>query len=75
MYKIPEEYMNKYRFVTLAALRGEQLQMGARPRIDSPHQKPTLIAQEEVAEGVIAPWDPAAAEAELEAAEVETQEE
>ena len=74
MFKIPEDYVNKYRFVTLAALRGEQLQMGARPRVESRHNKPTLIAQEEVAEGLVAPWDPEEAEAE-EAAEIEVVEE
>ena len=68
MFKIPEDYVNKYRFVTLAALRGEQLQMGARPRIESRHRKPTLIAQEEVAEGYVEPWDPEEAEAEAEEA-------
>ena len=42
--------------------------MGARPRIESRHLKPTLVAQEEVAEGVVEPWDPAEAEAEEAAA-------
>jgi len=70
MFKIPEDFKNKYRFVTLAALRGEQLQMGARSRIDSRHSKATLVAQEEVAEGLVEPWDPAEDE-ELETLAVE----
>lgn len=74
MFKIPEDYVNKYRFVTLAALRGEQLQMGARPRVESRHNKATLIAQEEVAEGLVEPWDPEEAEAEA-AAQAEAEEE
>ena len=34
MFKLPQGVDNKYRFVTLAAQRAEQLQCGARPRLD-----------------------------------------
>jgi DNA-directed RNA polymerase omega subunit len=57
MTKIPEHNMSKYRFVMLAALRAEQLQAGAIPRIDSDTRKPTVLAQEEVAAGVVDAWD------------------
>jgi DNA-directed RNA polymerase subunit omega len=49
--------MSKYRFVMLAALRAEQLQAGALPRIDSDTRKATVLAQEEVAAGVVEAWD------------------
>ena len=58
MYKMPEGTESKYRFVTLAALRAEQLQAGALPRVESPSHKATVIAQQEVAEGVVGEWRP-----------------
>jgi DNA-directed RNA polymerase omega subunit len=64
MIKLPDNTMSKYRFVMLAALRAEQLQAGAIPRIDSDTSKATVLAQEEVAAGVVDAWDgtqPAAA--------------
>lgn len=60
MFKLPETVGNKYRFVTLAALRAEQLQIGALPRIESDSRKPTVIAQEEVARGVVEPLEESA---------------
>ena len=65
MYRLPKDVENKYRFVTLAAQRAEQLQMGARPRVEvAEHRKPTMVAQEEVATGLIDLWDPQRTEAE-----------
>jgi DNA-directed RNA polymerase subunit omega len=58
MVKLPDNTMSKYRFVMLAALRAEQLQAGAIPRIDSDTRKATVLAQEEVAAGVVDVWDP-----------------
>jgi DNA-directed RNA polymerase omega subunit len=57
MTKVPDTAMSKYRFVVLAALRAEQLQAGAIPRIDSDTNKATVLAQEEVAAGVVEAWD------------------
>ena len=57
MFKIPESFESKYRFVMLAALRAEQLQAGAVPRVDTVSRKPTVMAQEEVAAGVVEAWD------------------
>jgi DNA-directed RNA polymerase omega subunit len=57
MNKLPDNTMSKYRFVMLAALRAEQLQAGALPRIDSDTSKATVLAQEEVAAGVVDAWD------------------
>lgn len=58
MYKLPEEMESKYRFVTVAALRAEQLQAGAPARVESPSHKPTVIAQQEVAQGAVGEWNP-----------------
>lgn len=58
MYKIPENLDSKYRFVMLAALRAEQLQAGAIPRVERPASpKATVIAQQEVASGLVEEWD------------------
>ena len=57
MFKIPESFGSKYRFVMLAALRAEQLQAGAVPRVDTVSRKATVMAQEEVAAGVVEAWD------------------
>jgi DNA-directed RNA polymerase subunit omega len=46
---------SKYRLILVAAQRSKQLQRGARPRVemDSLRHKPTRIALEEVARGLI----------------------
>ncbi len=58
MYKLPEDLESKYKFVTLASKRAEQLQTGARARIVAPDRKFTVVAQAEVAEGVVTAWEP-----------------
>ena len=58
MYKLPENMESKYKFVTLASKRAEQLQAGAPSRVDEPDRKVTVVAQAEVAEGVVDVWDP-----------------
>jgi DNA-directed RNA polymerase omega subunit len=63
MFKVPENLESKYRFVTLSALRAEQLQIGAQPRVPQPSHKHTVAAQEEVAAGLVEAWDPEEAEA------------
>lgn len=70
MFKLPETIQSKYEFVTLAAKRAEQLQSGALPRVERATNKVTVIAQEEVAGGLVAPVDPDA-----EVPEEETEEE
>jgi len=46
---------SKYRLILVAAQRSKQLQRGARPRVemDSQRHKPTRIALEEVARGMV----------------------
>ena len=58
MFKLPESIDNKYRFVTLAAKRAEQLQAGALPRVQETERKHTVLAQQEVAAGLIELWSP-----------------
>jgi DNA-directed RNA polymerase omega subunit len=58
MFKLPEDIENKYRFVTLASKRAEQLQFGALPRVADTARKATVIAQEEVATGLVELWTP-----------------
>ena len=48
-----KKLLGKYEFVTLASLRAEQLQMGARPRVDEQDRKVTMVAQIEVATGEV----------------------
>jgi DNA-directed RNA polymerase omega subunit len=69
MFKLPENMMSKYAFVTLAAKRAEQLQTGALPRIDPNTNKVTVIAQAEVAAGLVKAVDPEADSADPEAEE------
>ena len=70
MFKLPENLLSTYRFVTLASMRAEQLQAGAIPRVKSQHRKATIVAQEEVAAGVVEAYDPDAVQ-ENSAAEAE----
>jgi len=44
---------NKFKFIAIAAARCQQLQRGARPRVESRSHKPVTIAQEEVRTGLI----------------------
>jgi len=71
MFKLPEDLDSKYRFVTLASLRAEQLQSGAVPRTDAHSAKPTILAQAEVAAGVVEEWDPESEEIDEAAGEEE----
>ena len=76
MYKLPESMKNKYSFVTLASKRAEQLQMGAPARVAAdPDRKWTVVAQEEVALGLVEQWDPAQEEIEVEGGFEEEEEE
>ncbi len=58
MYKIPEDLESKFEFVTLVARRAEQLQMGAVPRVELDTNKVAVLAQKEVATGVVKAIDP-----------------
>jgi len=71
MYKLPENLDSKYRFVTLASKRAEQLQTGARPKVEDTDRKVTVMAQEEVATGLVDVWDGQDAEPSADAADEE----
>ncbi len=58
MYKLPEDLESKYKFVTLASKRAEQLQTGALARVPVTDRKFTVVAQAEVAEGEVSVWEP-----------------
>ena len=51
--KIPSEVGSKYRFIILSGQRVAQLQKGAKPRLDMPHdnEKKTHIAMKELMDG------------------------
>jgi DNA-directed RNA polymerase omega subunit len=71
MFKIPDSVRNKYEFVTLAAQRAEQLQIGAPPKLASGSTKVTVTAQAEVAQNLIPLLDSAQPEEQAEAVEEE----
>lgn len=58
MYKLPKRLKSKYEFVTLASKRAEQLQMGAQSKVDPAGRRATVVAQEEVAMGLVTVWEP-----------------
>ena len=53
MQKIPDNIDSKFRFITIAAMRAKQLQRGALPKLETAATKPTAIARQEVASGLI----------------------
>lgn len=48
-----EKIDSKYKFVVLASQRSEQLVEGARQKVDINSKKPTVVAQQEVLEGLV----------------------
>ena len=44
---LPKDVDSKFRFIAVAAQRAKQLQIGAKPRVDTRSRKPTRIAVEE----------------------------
>ena len=53
MIELPEGVDSVFRYIVITALRAEQLIQGARPRLESKHVKPTLIAKDEVDAGLV----------------------
>lgn len=51
MIQYPDDLESKFRFATVASLRCQQLQKGARQRVTSRSRKYTTVAQEEVLAG------------------------
>lgn len=44
---------NKFKFITIAAARCNQLQRGALPRVEARSRKPVTLAMEEVRRGMV----------------------
>ncbi len=51
--EVPPGIDSKFRFILIAAKRARQLQAGAKPLVQSTSKKPTRIAQQEVAAGLV----------------------
>lgn len=71
MIQYPDNLESKFKFVALSALRCEQLQKGAKPRVTASTQKFTTVAQEEVLAGEVREMTPEEITAAQEAAAVE----
>jgi DNA-directed RNA polymerase omega subunit len=50
---IPDNIDSKYRFVILSALRARQIQGGSLPMVEDHGRKSTIVAQQEVVEGLV----------------------
>ena len=53
---LPKEVDSKFRFITVSAQRAKQLQIGAKPRVDTRSRKSTRIAMQEVLAGTVS-WE------------------
>lgn len=53
MNDLPEGFDSVFRHIVVVSQRAEQLLSGARPRIDREHAKPTLVALDEVNQGLV----------------------
>lgn len=53
MIKDSKNFDCKYKFVVIASQRSEQLVDGARQKIESFSNKPTIVAQQEVLAGLV----------------------
>jgi len=53
---MPKEIDSKFRFIAVAAQRAKQLQIGAKPRVDTRSRKSTRIAMQEVLAGTVS-WE------------------
>ncbi len=53
---LPKDVDSKFRFIAVAAQRAKQLQIGAKPRVDTRSRKTTRIAMQEVLAGTVS-WE------------------
>ena len=53
MIELPEEFDSIFRYIVVVSQRAEQLINGAKPRIESVHEKPTLKARDDVDGGAV----------------------
>lgn len=55
MIQLPENFDSIFRYIVVVSQRAEQLINGAKPRMESRHEKPTLEAVDDVNAGLV-PW-------------------
>ena len=53
MIQLPEEFDSIFRYIVVVSQRAEQIINGAKPRSESRHAKPTLIARDDVEAGEV----------------------
>ena len=53
MTQFPEEFDSIFRYIVVVSQRAEQIMKGAKPRTDTRHHKPTLIAKDDVEAGQV----------------------
>ena len=53
MSTVPAGFDSIFRYIIVVSQRAEQLIRGAKPRLESPHTKPTLVAIDEVKAGLV----------------------
>jgi len=53
MNTVPAGFDSIFRYIIVVSQRAEQLIRGAKPRLESPHAKPTLTAMDEVEAGLV----------------------
>ncbi|MCG6949334.1 MAG: DNA-directed RNA polymerase subunit omega [Acidobacteria bacterium] len=53
MIQLPEEFDSIFRYIVVVSQRAEQLINGAKPRSESRHLKPTLVARDDVEAGEV----------------------
>jgi DNA-directed RNA polymerase omega subunit len=60
---VPRNVDSKFRFIAVAAQRAQQLQNGAKPRVETRVRKTTRVAMQEVIAGAVS-WEVKAEESE-----------
>jgi len=53
MSTVPAGFDSIFRYIIVVSQRAEQLIRGAKPRLESPHNKQTLVAMDEVEAGLV----------------------
>jgi DNA-directed RNA polymerase subunit omega len=53
---LPKDVDSKFRFIAVAAQRAKQLQIGAKPRVETRSRKTTRVAMQEVLAGTVS-WE------------------
>lgn len=65
---VPRSVDSKFRFIAVAAQRAQQLQNGAKPRVETKVRKATRVAMQEVIAGAVS-WEVKSEEKESQPAE------